>query len=535
MSRFLSSTPGFTKTSLQSLLLLSVYLLAASVPVVSGQTRPSYHLTPTTKWMNDPQRPFFQGGEWHLYYLWNSNWDQSNPGAGGTEWYHVTSSDMVHWTSQGVAIRKYQPNPPRGTILGDVETGSSVIDTANTAGFGQNAVVAVLTQMQDGVQQQSLFYSNNAGYTFTAYDGNPVMPNPNPSAKPAFRDPKIFWDGTAGRWVAAMAEGGKIGFYTSANLKSWTYVSGFYPPGVDLGTLECPDVYQIDLDGNTASRIWILAVGANGYLNGKTTGTAYWAGTWDGTRFTATTGYRWMDEGPDFYSTVSWENPNSKYGSRYAIGWMNNWEYAPTLPYYGGFQGQMSLVREVKYRTINGTPTLVSTPIAEYAAGFASPVSVTGTSITTNPATASLPPNLAGGAYVIRATVTKANGDDGNMVYFRVKSDGSSYTTIGYDFSNSQVFLDRSSDGSGSDTLASGRRAVWDAVRTATNPAGGSTVKLAIYVDRNSVETFVNDEGVTSLSGLIYPNQGAEGIQVVSGGGKLTLTSFSYASFADEG
>ena len=105
-------------------------------------------------------------------------------------------------------------------------------------------------------------------------------------------------------------------------------------------------------------------------------------------------------------------------------------------------------------------------------------------------------------------------------------------TTIGYDFSNSQVFLDRSSDGSDSDTLASGPKAVWDVIRAATNPSGGSTVKLAIYVDQNSVETFVNDEGITALSGLVYPNQGAEGIEVVSGGGNLTLISFSYASYA---
>ncbi|KAK3489902.1 glycosyl hydrolase [Neurospora crassa] len=532
MSSSPSSTPRIKTPLFRFFLLLSFSLLVTIAPLVAGQTRPSYHLTPATKWMNDPQRPFFREGEWHLYYLWNSDWDKSDPGSGGTEWYHVTSSDLVQWTARGVAIRKYQRNPPGGAILGDIETGSSVIDTANSAGFGPNAVVTVLTQMQDGVQQQSLFYSNDAGYTFTAYDGNPVMPNPNPSAKPAFRDPKIFWDDTAGYWVAAVAEGDKIGFYTSANLKSWTYVSGFYPPGMDLGTLECPDVYQIDLDGNPASRVWILAVGANGYLEGKTTGTAYWAGTWDGTRFTATTSHRWMDGGPDFYATVSWENPSNRYGSRYATAWMNNWEYASTLPYYGDFEGQMSLVREVKYRTVNGTPTLVSIPIPEYAAKFTSPVSVTGTTITTDPATASLPSNLAGGAYVIRATVTKAGDDDGNRVYFRIKSDGTFNTTIGYDFSDSQVFLDRSSDGSDSDTLASGPKAVWDAVRTATNLAGGSTVKLAIYVDQNSVETFVNDEGITALSGLIYPNQGAEGIEVVSDGGKLTLTSFRYASFA---
>lgn len=67
--------------------------------------------------MNDPQRPFHLGDKWHLYYLYNSDFDISNPGSGGTEWYHITSTDMVHWTGQGVAIEKYKPNPPSGAIL----------------------------------------------------------------------------------------------------------------------------------------------------------------------------------------------------------------------------------------------------------------------------------------------------------------------------------------------------------------------------------------------------------------------------------
>lgn len=69
---------------------------------VAGQTRPSYHITPQMKWMNDPQRPFRLGDEWHLYYLYNSDFNISNPGAGGTEWYRIMSTDMVQWTDQGL-------------------------------------------------------------------------------------------------------------------------------------------------------------------------------------------------------------------------------------------------------------------------------------------------------------------------------------------------------------------------------------------------------------------------------------------------
>lgn len=482
--------------------------------------------------MNDPQRAVFLEGEWHFYYLWNSDWDSANPGAGGTEWYHVTSTDMVQWNNQGVAIQKYQSTPD-GLNLGDIETGSSVVDAANTAGFSENALVAVLTQMSDGIQQQSLFYSNDSGYTFTPFEGNPVMPSPDPDSKPAFRDPKIIWDESAGNWVSAVAEGSYIGFYTSADLKNWKFVSTFSPvdSGVDLGTLECPDLYQLDLDGDSGTRVWILTVGGNGYLQGKTTGTVYWTGTWDGTNFVATdSDPQWMDEGPDFYATVSWENPDDQFGSRYSIGWMNNWGYANELPYYGDFQGQQSLVREIKYQTINETPRLVSLPIAGYESLFSSPASVEGTEITPDAATASLPAELAGGAYVIRATVSKADSDDGDQVYFRVKSDGTSSTTVGYGFANSEVFLLRDSDGSASDNLASEAKEVWDARRSWVNPVGGNTVQLAIYVDWNSVEVFVND-GVAALSALIYPNEDAEGIEVASESGKLTLTSFSYAGF----
>ncbi|KAG5754687.1 hypothetical protein H9Q72_001418 [Fusarium xylarioides] len=486
-----------------SFLLFMLY--ASAVLLAPTNTRPSYHITPEKKWMSDPQRPFFLGDEWHLYYLYNSNFDSSNPGSGGTEWYHITSTDMVHWARRGVVMEKYKPNPPSGIILGDIETGSAVVDVNNTAGFGRNVVVAVVTQMADGVQQQSLFYSTDNGYSFIPYQSNPVMPKPSPSAKPAFRDPKIFWDDKEKRWAMSLAEGDKIGFYTSTDLKTWSYVSEFKPgnAGVDLGTLECPDLYEMDLDGDSTKRTWILAMGANGYRYNRTTGTAYWTGKWDGNGFAATESFpQWMDDGPDFYATVSWENPDNRYGSRYAIAWMNNWEYAASLPYYADFAGQQSLIRQVKLKTINGSPTLVSIPIGG---------------------------DMEQGAYIIRATISKNEGDEGNEVRFVIKSDGTFSTTVGYDFVHSQAFLVRDSDGSATDSVAAGPKQVYDTVRTAPDPLGGSTVKLDIYVDWNSVEVFVND-GVAVLSGLIYPNQGANGVQVVSDTGSLTLDFFSYAA-----
>ncbi|MEI8598432.1 hypothetical protein P4S64_15030 [Vibrio sp. M60_M31a] len=130
--------------------------------------RPAIHITPNRHWMNDPQRPFFIDGVWHFYYLYNADYPNGN----GTAWYHMTSKDLVHWQEHGVAIHKYKNG------LGDIQTGSAVVDTNNTAGFGAGAIIAIATQQHDGVQRQSLFVSTDGGYHFKEYDDNPIMDNP---------------------------------------------------------------------------------------------------------------------------------------------------------------------------------------------------------------------------------------------------------------------------------------------------------------------------------------------------------------------
>ena len=222
--------------------------------------------------MNDPQRPFWLDGRWHYYYLYNADYPDGN----GTAWYHATSTDLVHWREEGVAIEKYENG------LGDIETGSAVIDTDNTAGFGAGAVIAIMTQQHDGVQRQSLFVSTDGGHRFDPYDGNPVMDNPGEAH---WRDPKIVWDDERHEWLMVLAEGHKLGFYTSHDLKASTYRSGFERD--DLGILECPDLFRMSIDGDPAKTTWVLAAGVNGGEHGMTTGTAYWTGDWDGEAYTA--------------------------------------------------------------------------------------------------------------------------------------------------------------------------------------------------------------------------------------------------------
>ena len=74
----------------------------------------------------------------------------------------------------------------------------------------------------------------------------------------------------------ALAEGEKIGMYTSTDLKDWHY---FGIERTGLGTLECPSSSNWISTGIRPSEPGSYA-SANGSEEGFTTGVAYWTGTW---------------------------------------------------------------------------------------------------------------------------------------------------------------------------------------------------------------------------------------------------------------
>lgn len=492
-----------------------------SRPEGASQFRPSYHLTPAKEWMNDPQRPFLLDGVWHYYYLYNADHPEGN----GTEWFHVTSTDLVHWKDEGVAIEKFKNG------LGDIETGSAVVDQDNTAGFGKGAVVAILTQQDKGVQRQSLFYSTDKGYTFKAADGNPVMDNPGAEH---WRDPKIIRDEARGQWVMALAEGEKIGLYTSKDLKNWRYVSGFERKG--LGVLECPDLFQLDLEGDPAKRTWVLAASANGTAEGRTTGVAYWTGNFDGTTFTpADDKHQWLDAGADFYAAVTWDDPrlpeNERMASRHAIGWMNNWTYARQLPTTDWQGGADSIVRDIRLKTVQGRPTLVSAPTAALYALDGEARAADGRAIT--PEGAGELPAPAGGAYRLDVTLERAPGDDGTEALLKLGNGGEDYATVGYNFEAGTAWVGRAAVVPGAEALGplfTDRRSAQSPPRNGSAPGRGS-VDLTVFVDYSSVEVFVN-HGEKTLTSVVLPRSGQPAVSAATSGGKLTLKSFTYTPLA---
>ena len=221
--------------------------------------RGQFHFSSRRGWNNDPNGLVFYHGEYHLFY-------QHNPygwGWGNMHWGHAVSRDLVHWQELGDALA---PDP-----LGPMFSGSAVVDWQNTSGFGkpgQPAQVLIYTAAGDPTVQCIAFSTD--GRNFAKFSGNPVVKQ----ITGGNRDPKVIWHEPTKKWVMTfyVEQNGKhtIQFLTSPNLKDWTRMShtdGFF---------ECPDFFELPVDGDAANRKWVLTAASSEYM----------VGTFDGTTFT---------------------------------------------------------------------------------------------------------------------------------------------------------------------------------------------------------------------------------------------------------
>ena len=431
--------------------------------------RPTYHFSPEWGWMNDPNGMVYKDGEWHLFYQFNpygSFW-------GNMHWGHAVSKDLVNWENLGIAIAP--------DALGAIFSGSAVVDKDNTAGFGKDALIAMYTSDGDN-QTQSIAYSLDNGRTFTKYAGNPVI---MAADTPDFRDPKIFWHEESRQWKVILAAGQEVQFYSSDNLKDWTYDSSFgLSYGNHNGVWECPDLVRLPFEGKEK---WVLILNINpgGPFGGSAT--QYFVGSYDGKAFKCDdlpTVTRWMDYGKDHYATVTWSNAPE--GRTVAIAWMSNWQYANSVP-TRQFRSSNSVPRDLSLVKKGKEVILKSTPSKEVEA-------LRGNSVQFGLTTA--PVELfdnARKAYelVIRFTLSKKDG-----ATFVLSNESGEQVVLSYDAAVQTFSMDRR--GSGNVKFSKS----FAAVTTAPTRVGGK-MELRLLVDSASIEAFGED---FSMTNLVFPS-----------------------------
>ncbi len=464
--------------------------------------RPQIHFSSKYNWINDPNGLVYFDGEYHLFF-------QHNPfgsGWGYMSWGHAVSTDLIHWTQLNVALKP--------DTHGDVFSGSVVIDKNNTAGFGENAMIAIYTSAGSS-QAQSIAFSTDRGRTFIKYRDNPILKNPG---KPDFRDPKVFWHELTQQWIMSLATGQTISFYRSLNLKEWTKLSEFgLGIGAHDGVWECPDLFPLMFEGKTK---WVLLLSINpGAPNGGS-GTQYFIGDFNGTTFTADAlSYpMWLDYGKDNYAGITWDNIPELDGRRILISWMNNWEYAGSIPQYStgsnGSRSSMTLPRELTLgKNSQGYLVLKNKVISEINNIASSWTTIADEQISIEK---NYSLNLGGKkAYQIHLSCELMQEQ---ILTLSLMNDSNNISRILIDKLNQRISFFRNNSGMVS---FSGQ---FSGSSYASFVNSNSQVTLDIYVDQSSIEVFVND-GELSLTNQVFPKSIYNKISIVPSLGIVSINA----------
>ena len=462
--------------------------------------RPVYHFAPQWGWMNDPNGMVYKDGEYHLFYQYNpygSRWGNMN-------WGHAISRDLVSWEHMPVAIS------PDG--LGTIFSGSAVVDKDNTAGFGANAIVAFYTQAS-ARQMQSIAYSTDNGRTFKKYAGNPVLTGDVAD----FRDPKVSWHEGTHKWILTLAVGQEIRFYSSPNLKDWTYESNFGEgQGNHGGVWECPDLFELPVAG-TSQKKWVLIVNINpgGPFGGSAT--QYFVGSFDGHKFVneSPKATKWMDFGKDHYATVTWSNaPQNRV---IALAWMSNWQYAnevPTMQY----RSSNSVPRDLRLFVKDGETYLQSAPSPELLALRKNKVMSKSFSVGKAYTIDQLMSDNKG-TYEITMTVRQKK--QGNLSMRLMNEQGEE---IEYSLDMAKRELTCIRDKSGVAGFSK------DFITPTVTQVDGGDLQLRFLVDRSSVEAFVND-GRFVMTNLVFPHTPYNKVMFSATGGSVSVKNFTVYRF----
>lgn len=425
---------------------------------------PHYHLAPPAGWMNDPNGLIWFNGLYHAFYQHHPMSEHWGP----MHWGHATSKDMVHWQHQPIALAPGDIEDPDGCFSGSAVDDDGVLSLIYTGhawldGVGNDAAirqVQCLATSRDGVHFEK--------------QGEVLAP---PEGVMHFRDPKVWrQDGTWWMVVGTRDDRdcGQVLLYRGETLRDWTFERVL--AGANDGESymwECPDFFPLGEQHYLMFSPQGMRPCGYAFRNLFQSGTI--AGRWQpGGAFIPTGPFRELDHGHDFYAPQSFSAAD---GRRIIIGWMDMWE--SSMPSKAeGWAGCMTLPREITEE--NGA--LRQRPVDELLA--------------LRQSSAPLPSGTLSGEQQVATHVTRSE----------------LLLTWDTQASRAEHYGLRLGDGLRLYVDNQARRLVlWrcypqaglDGYRSIPLPPG-VLLSLRIFVDRSSVEVFVN-EGEAVLSSRIYP------------------------------
>ncbi len=439
--------------------------IKSTEPFYREKHRSQFHFSSRIGWNNDSNGMVYYKGEYHLFYQHNPyDWAWGN-----MTWGHAVSTDLVHWKELGDAI-----HPDH---LGTIFSGSAVIDHDNTAGFqtGDEKPMVCFYTSAGGRNRasrgqpftQSIAYSNDRGRTFTKYEDNPIIGHINGGN----RDPKVIWHEPTSQWVMVLyLDNREMGFFVSEDLKNWEMT------GKLKCFHECPELFELPVDGNPENTKWVLYGASGDYL----------LGSFDGREYTPETDPIRFQHGNCFYASQTFNNIPESDGRRIQIAWAR--VATPGMP----FNQMMTFPVSLTLRTTDKGIRMFAEPVREINKLHAKKYAWKNTNIKPgeNPLSA-----ITGELFHITAELKPENATECGL---RIRG-----VPIVYD--------------------AAGRQLKCKGKTASLEPENGR-IRLEILVDRGIIEIFANDGRVyMPIGGLLTDNE--KTLELFTTGGSTLLES----------
>ena len=463
--------------------------------------RQVFHVQPPVGLLNDPNGLVQYEGTYHLCYQWHP----FAPKHALKFWAHLTSTDLVHWTQQPIALAPSQPYESHGCY-----SGSGIVHD----GAVRLLYTGNVRTPDGGRTPMQLLATLNADGTVIKHPANPLI-GAIPGCTAHVRDPKV-WTRDGAHWMVLGAQTqdlhGTALLLRSPDLIEWQYF-GQVAGGADdpFGYMwECPDL--LHLDGRD-----VLVISPQ-LDHGQAAGAGRWedvsvyaVGTLDlgMPAFTRQGDYRRVDAGPDFYAP---QTLTDETGRTIMIGWMGMPDHdgQPTLAekhptVANGWVHCLTVPREI---SLDGDQ-LVQWPVTELAALHGQAVTHAG--LTIEPGVAPQVLNGVGGPALDLDLATEVS--PGASVQVRLRECSGRPVVITLDPTTGTATLDRTLLGTGEGGVTTG------------SFRAGPRVHARILLDHSSIEVFV-DGGRLAMTARIYPDPAdtAVSIHALGGSARVDLT-----------
>ncbi|KHT61460.1 sucrose-6-phosphate hydrolase [Photobacterium gaetbulicola] len=455
--------------------------LAAVFEIIQSPHRPLWHIAPPQGLLNDPNGFTYHNGEYHLFYqLYPFDCVHKDK-----YWAHVTSSDLVNWQSQPMALYPSDWFDSHGVFSGHA------VSTDDELMLFYTGNVRIGEQRQR-ITTQCLATSSD-GINFTKH--GPVIDSLPPSVTPHCRDPKLVKNGD--HWLMLLGaqqetdEGqllGRLAIYRSFDLRQWEFVSLTGSELNNFGYMwECPDLFE--MGEQLVAIICPQGIEADSHYHNVPHHNGYLQASLDENDRLELSEFYTLDHGFDFYAPQSTQAPD---GRRLMIGWMGLPDEINQPSVKDKWLHQLTCLRELSWQ--NGK--LYQQPARELQQLRGETQSF---NLEANNEKSSL--DLGSKSFELQTILPwPASG----QTTLRVMDNGSEYCDIILDADQQRIRLDRShaqpTDG---ETI---RELPWP---------HSQAVELQLLADNSSLELFIN-QGEFAMTARVFTAQDATAVRLIS-------------------